>query len=99
MTRTKHSETPGALKQDRHLQRNGYTDPRGMPKKEGAGQHNWGKPIDEATVLDEHYQFNDEIPQYDKDAVFNSKAADTAREFPKIKVVKPEEFKELHKSI
>ncbi|CAG8570897.1 18371_t:CDS:2 [Racocetra fulgida] len=61
-------------------------DPRGMPKKEGAGQHNWGKAIDEAAELDEHYEFDNEMPQYDKNAVFNSKAADTAREFPKIKL-------------
>ncbi|PKY43226.1 hypothetical protein RhiirA4_398453 [Rhizophagus irregularis] len=46
MTRTKQSTTPHALVKDRHLQRSGTTDPRGNPKKEGGGPHNWGKPTD-----------------------------------------------------
>ncbi|CAG8736804.1 6397_t:CDS:2, partial [Acaulospora morrowiae] len=52
MTRTKQTPPQGASKNDRHLQRNGLTDPRGMPKKEGAGQHNWGKPVDEFVKLE-----------------------------------------------
>ncbi|RHZ71239.1 hypothetical protein Glove_261g86 [Diversispora epigaea] len=50
MTRTKH---PGSIRQDRHFQRSGILDLRGLPKKKGEGQHNWGKPTDEVLELPE----------------------------------------------
>ncbi|CAH1760455.1 12228_t:CDS:2 [Entrophospora sp. SA101] len=57
MTRTKQS-TPSVVKHDRHPQRNGFTDPRGMVKKDGAGQHNWGKTVDD--------EFDDEHDIYEE---------------------------------
>ncbi|KAJ3088801.1 hypothetical protein HK102_007875 [Quaeritorhiza haematococci] len=41
MTRT-HNHSPQGTTKDKHLQRSGLRDPRGLPKKHGAGQHNWG---------------------------------------------------------
>nr|CAG8548690.1 10317_t:CDS:2 [Entrophospora candida] len=57
MTRTKQT-TPSVVKHDRHPQRNGFTDPRGMVKKDGAGQHNWGKTVDD--------EFDDEHDIYEE---------------------------------
>ncbi|CAB4408997.1 hypothetical protein RhiirA5_352034 [Rhizophagus irregularis] len=98
MTRTKQSTTPHALVKDRHLQRSGTTDPRGNPKKEGGGPHNWGKPTDVLAELDEHYEFKEETPKYNKEKVQDTKAAETNRETGKIQVVKPEEFEILHRA-
>jgi len=49
--------------------------------------------------LDEHYEFNDQFPQYNKEKVWDTKAADTNREIGKsgkVQVVKPEEFEFLN---
>ena len=46
MTRTK-QDTP-ATQQDHHQQRSKYQDVRGLPKKDGAGGHNWGNVEDES---------------------------------------------------
>ncbi|CAI2170498.1 6807_t:CDS:2 [Funneliformis geosporum] len=92
---------PAVQNKDRHLQRNGLLDPRGMLKKEGGGSHNWGKPTDELAELDEHYKYFDEMPQYDKEKVFNTNAAETNREIGKLgklQVVKPEEFEALNRA-
>ncbi|RIA90239.1 hypothetical protein C1645_823647 [Glomus cerebriforme] len=101
MTRSRQSTTPHAINKDRHLQRSGIMDPRGMPKKEGGGPHNWGKPTDVLAELDEHYEYNEEMPKYNKEKVQNTKAAETNRDtgrLGKIQVMKPEEFEALHRA-
>jgi hypothetical protein len=52
--------------------------------------------------LDEHYEYFDEMPQYNKDKVENTKAAETDRDvgrLKKIQVINPEEFETLRTSI
>jgi hypothetical protein len=69
--------------------------------QEGGGPHNWGKPTDVLAELDEHYEFKEETPKYNKEKVQDTKAAETNREtgrLGKIQVVKPEEFEELHRA-
>ncbi|KAJ1966425.1 hypothetical protein GGI12_000069 [Dipsacomyces acuminosporus] len=45
------AKSPGAVTKEHHIPRNGG-DARGLPKKEGAGKHNWGKEgKDEADIL------------------------------------------------
>jgi hypothetical protein len=96
MTRKDKIPNPRYFTRDRHLQRNGITDLRGIPKKEGAGQHNWGKPTD--ALSDQHYEYHEEMPKYNKEKVQDTKAADTNRDIGKLKkiqVMKPEEFEVL----
>ncbi|CAG8622617.1 1226_t:CDS:2 [Funneliformis mosseae] len=103
MTRSKRnakSAIPAVQNKDRHLQRSGLLDARGMPKKEGGGQHNWGRPTDELAELDEHYEYFDNMPKYDKEKVQNAKAAETNRDIGKLgklQVVDPEEFETLNR--
>lgn len=69
--------------------------------QEGGGPHNWGKPTDVLAELDEHYEFKEETPKYNKEKVQDTKAAETNREtgkLGKIQVVKPEEFEILHRA-
>jgi hypothetical protein len=69
--------------------------------QEGGRPHNWGKPTDVLAELDEHYEFKEETPKYNKEKVQDTKAAETNREtgrLGKIQVVKPEEFEELHRA-
>ncbi|ORX97328.1 hypothetical protein K493DRAFT_314126 [Basidiobolus meristosporus CBS 931.73] len=53
MSRTKLHNSAAALHGERHFNRSGYQDPRGLPKKEGAGGFNWGRPIDELEAIKE----------------------------------------------
>ncbi|CAG8595280.1 3732_t:CDS:2 [Ambispora leptoticha] len=48
MSRSKQTSSPAVFNRDRHLQRSGLTDPRGNPKKGGAGGHNWGVITDQS---------------------------------------------------
>ncbi|KAG9295866.1 hypothetical protein G9A89_006605 [Geosiphon pyriformis] len=72
--------------EDRHLPRSGLMDQRGNPKKGGAGGHNWGIVTDELAELDYEKEKNGDT------------AAETNREFQKIKLVNPEEFEILSKA-
>ncbi|KAJ1560533.1 hypothetical protein HK096_008278 [Nowakowskiella sp. JEL0078] len=45
---------------DRHLQKSGSKDVRGLPKKSGAGKGNWGSVEDERDFEEEDY-FEDEL--------------------------------------
>ncbi|KAK9710048.1 hypothetical protein K7432_008681 [Basidiobolus ranarum] len=51
MTRTKPHNSTAAVAGERHFNRSGYQDPRRLPKKEGAGGFNWGRPSDELDIV------------------------------------------------
>ncbi|KAK9718482.1 hypothetical protein K7432_005467 [Basidiobolus ranarum] len=51
MTRSRHHSSAAALQGERHFNRTGHQDPRGLPKKEGAGVFNWGRSTDEFEVI------------------------------------------------
>ncbi|KAF9954957.1 hypothetical protein BGZ72_004151 [Mortierella alpina] len=44
MTRTRTGEYKDTASRERHQARHGYSDPRAIPKKAGAGHANWGVP-------------------------------------------------------
>ncbi|CAG8458761.1 2375_t:CDS:2 [Paraglomus occultum] len=90
MTRTKHSP-----KQNRHYQRSPFGDLRGPPKKEGAGQHNWGNVTAETAELDEHYELLDDCPKYDLEKVEKIVEVEGQLRDTKINVVDPNEFEKL----
>ncbi|ORY03199.1 hypothetical protein K493DRAFT_311824 [Basidiobolus meristosporus CBS 931.73] len=68
MTRTKSSTSFAALTGERHFNRSGYQDPRGLPKKEGAGGYNWGRPTDEIAAIGDLDAFANSYPweEYDE---------------------------------
>jgi len=57
MTRTARAISPRAIIKDRSLNRSGLDK---NIRKEGAGQHNWGRPEDELAALeDEQFEFEE----------------------------------------
>ncbi|CAG8512205.1 8277_t:CDS:2 [Paraglomus brasilianum] len=93
VTMTRSKQSPAAMRHDRHYQRSPLGDLRGIPKKEGAGQYNWGNvTVEAATELDEHYELMDNFPKYDleKDA-----ETETDRRSSKVEVVDSNRFEEL----
>jgi hypothetical protein len=81
-----HAPTAKTEAKEKHVPRNGYSDARGLPKKAGAGNHNWGKTqdnLDELGYNEVPFEGPPKVDEY------------TA----KVQVVDQETFKEIHDSL
>ena len=83
MTRTERSTFPRALQKDRHVARNGFSDPNHL-QKNGGGAHGWGR-LD--SQLDDEMGAYDDEPSLERDeeideAVSASSSNDTAPDKP-----------------
>ncbi|CAG8514278.1 12905_t:CDS:2 [Ambispora gerdemannii] len=85
MSRRKQSSSPGVINRDRHFQRSGLNDPRGNPKKGGAGGHNWGVITDSSDARE-----HDKFPNVDNEQ---------GKGYQKIQVVNPEKFEVLQHAV
>ncbi|RUP51040.1 hypothetical protein BC936DRAFT_150174 [Jimgerdemannia flammicorona] len=58
-----HSPARKVVNREKHVPRSGY---RGLPKKAGHGNHNWGAVGDEVGELARHHPYYEEFPDHEE---------------------------------